>query len=92
MIKSFSSKALEKFFLTGNARGVAAKHAEKLGDILDTLQAATEVRDMNFPGSRLHPLKGDFRGYWAVSVSGNWRVIFRFEKGDAYGVDYVDYH
>lgn len=47
---------------------------------------------MNFPGSDLHPLKGDLRGFWSVKVSGNWRVIFRFEKGDVFDVDYVDYH
>ena len=50
------------------------------------------IRDMNFPGSNLHKLSGDREGFWSVSVSGNWRVIFRFEDGDAYDVDYLDYH
>ncbi len=92
MIKSFANKALENLFLRGSKKGVDPNHAQKLVDILDMLHAATDVRDMSFPGSRLHPLKGDLKGYWAVMVSGNWRVIFRFDKGDARDVDYVDYH
>lgn len=60
--------------------------------ILDRLDAAVQVQDMDYPGSSLHPLKGKLAGRWAVKVSGNWRVIFRFDAGDAYVVDYVDYH
>ena len=56
------------------------------------LSAAKEIRDMNFPGSDLHRLKGNFEGFWSVTVSGNWRVIYQFKDGDAYNVDYVDYH
>ena len=63
-----------------------------MGDILDLLNAATDPRDMGFPGSFLHPLKGRLKGYWAVRVSGNWRIVFRFDRGDAFEVDYVDYH
>ena len=76
----------------GSKRGIQAKHATKLADILDLLDAAALINDMNFPGSALHPLKGRLRGHWAVKVSGNWRLIFRFENGDAYDVDYLDYH
>jgi len=79
-------------FETGNSRGVQSVHARKLTDILDVLNAAMNPGDMNFPGSFLHPLKGSLKGYWAVRVSGNWQIIFRFEKGDALDVDYVDYH
>ena len=92
MIKSFRHKGLHKFFLDGTKKGIQPKHAEKLADILDLLEAASEIRDMNFPGSDLHPLKGDLRDFWSVRVSGNWRIIFRFEKGDVLDVDYVDYH
>lgn len=92
MIKSFRHKGLQKFFLDGTKKGIQAKHAEKLADILDQLNAATEIKDMNFPGSDLHSLKGNLQGFWSVKVSGNWRVIFGFEKGEALDVDYVDYH
>jgi proteic killer suppression protein len=67
-------------------------HAQKLTDILDLLDAAATPGDLNFPGSFLHPLKGKPKGYWAVRASGNWRIVFRFENGDALDVDYVDYH
>jgi proteic killer suppression protein len=61
-------------------------------DVLARLDASSEPEDMNLPGFHLHPLKGDYAGYWAVTVRANWRVIFRFEKGDATDVDYLDYH
>ena len=92
MIKSFAHKGLEKYFLNGVKRGIQAKHAQKLGDILDRLDAAMCVEDMNFPGSHLHPLKGKKRGYWSIHVSGNWRIIFQFQDGDAFEVNYLDYH
>lgn len=92
MIKSFRHKGLQNFFFDGTKKGIQPKHAEKLADILDLLDAASEIKDMTFPGSDLHPLKGDLQGFWSVKVSGNWRVIFRFENGDAFDVDYVDYH
>ena len=68
------------------------EHVEKLGDILARLEAARTVSDMDLPGFRLHPLKGDWKGFWAVTVRANWRVIFRFAAGDAIDIDYVDYH
>ena len=71
---------------------MAADHAAKLHDILARLDAAISVADMDLPGFRLHPLKGEFRGCWAVTVRANWRVIFRFVDRDAFDVDYVDYH
>ena len=92
MIQSFAHKGLEKFFLDGVKRGIHAKHESKLADILDLLDAAAAAQDMNFPGSALHPLKGKLKGHWAVKVSGNWRVTFRFENGDAFDVNYLDYH
>ena len=92
MIKSFAHKGLERCFLDGSTRGIQPKHARKIADILDLLDAARAVRDMGFPGSNLHPLKGKLKGHWSVKVSGNWRIIFQFKDGDAYVVDYVDYH
>jgi len=92
VIKSFRHKGLQKFFFDGTKKGIQPKQAEKLADILDLLDATSEVKDMNFPGSDLHLLKGDLRGFWSVKVSGNWRIIFRFEKGEVFDVDYVDYH
>jgi proteic killer suppression protein len=65
---------------------------EKLRDILALLDRSRKPGDMNVPGFRLHPLKGSLTGHWAVWVSGNWRVTFRFEDGDAVDLDYVDYH
>ncbi|MBW1699125.1 MAG: type II toxin-antitoxin system RelE/ParE family toxin [Deltaproteobacteria bacterium] len=92
MIKSFIHKGLEKYFYTGSKRGIKPEHAKKLGKILDRLHAATELRDMHYPGSNLHLLRGQYEGMYAVSVSGNWRIIFRFEQGHALDVDYRDYH
>ena len=92
MIKSFEHKGLKLFFETGSTKGIQTNHAGKLGDILDFIDAAVDVGDMDLPGFRLHPLVGDRKGTWAVTVSGNWRVTFRFENGDAYVVNYEDYH
>lgn len=92
MIGTFAHKGLEKFFLDGVKKGIQARHAQRLADLLDRLNASRAVKDMNFPGSGLHPLKGKLQGYWSVKVSGNWRVIFQFKDGDAFNVDYVDYH
>jgi toxin HigB-1 len=72
-------------------RGVIPEHAPKLRDTLARLDAATAAADMDLPGFRLHPLKGDLRGFWGVTVRANWRVIFRFADGDALDVDYLDY-
>jgi proteic killer suppression protein len=92
MIRSFRHKGLERFFLEGSKAGIQAAHAPKLRLQLGRLDAALGAADMNLPGWRLHPLKGGLRGMWAVSVSGNWRLIFAFEGEDAVLVDYVDYH
>jgi proteic killer suppression protein len=92
MIKSFKHKGLEVFFYTGKKKGIRPEQANRLERILDRLNAATDVKDMNYPGSNLHQLKGDKKGQYAVSVSGNWRIFFEFIDGDAYIVDYDDYH
>jgi proteic killer suppression protein len=92
MIRSFRHKGLERFFLEGSKAGIQATHAPKLRLQLGRLDTALGAGDMNLPGWRLHPLKGGLRGMWAVSVSGNWRLIFAFDDEDAVLVDYVDYH
>lgn len=92
MIKSFNHKGLEDFFYTGSKKGIKPEHASRLERILDRLNAAIEIKDMNYPGSFLHPLIGDKKGFYAVKVSGNWRILFQFIDGDAYIVDYADYH
>ncbi len=92
MIQSFTHKGLRKFWETGSTSGIQYAHAVKLRLILQRLDAASEVKDTDFHGARLHPLKGDKRRLWSITVNGNWRITFRFENGDAYIVDYVDYH
>ena len=92
MIQSFRHKGLEDYFCDGTKKGIQPKHASKLADILDVLEAATTIQDINFPGSRLHRLQPREHNRWSVRVSGNWRVTFRFEQGDAYEVDYEDCH
>ena len=92
MIKSFKHKGLERFFKTGNQAGIQAIHGKRLRLVLALLNNAVEIDDIDAPALRLHPLKGDLAGFWAVTVQANWRVIFQFENGDAYIVDYVDYH
>jgi toxin HigB-1 len=91
-IKSFRHKGLRRFFETGSTAGIQAKHANRLRQILGRLNVAAEPRDMGLPGLDLHALRGDRSGTWAVKVSGNWRVTFRFTGRDAELVDYEDYH
>jgi proteic killer suppression protein len=92
MIKSFKHKGLKKLYETGSKQGIKPEHATRLRLILARLDASSTQEDMNLPGLGLHPLKGSLKGFWAVTVSGNWRVIFRFENGNAIDVDYLDYH
>ena len=92
MIKSFKHKGLEKFFYSGRKKGIRPDHAGRLERILDRLDTADDIKDMNYPGSNLHQLSGDKKDLFAVKVSGNWRVFFEFINGDAYIVDYDDYH
>lgn len=92
MIRSFRHKGLKRLYEDDDSRGVLAEHATKLRDILARLDAARAVEDLDLPGLRLHPLKGELKGRWAVTIRANWRVIFRFADNDAFDVDYVDYH
>lgn len=91
-IRTFKNKGLKKFFDSGIKSGIPPVLANKIELILDRLDAAGEARDLNFPGSDFHPLKGDLKGFYSVHVNGNWTVIFRFENDEALDVDLVDYH
>ena len=92
MIEHFRHKGLKRLFQQGEAKGISPDLLEKLENILFVLSRARRPEDMNLPGFRLHRLKGDLKGFWSVIVRANWRVIFRFEEGDAYNVDLIDYH
>ena len=92
MIRSIRHKGLKRLYEHDDSRGVFVDHVAKLRDILSRLDAAGTVRDMDLPGFRLHPLKGELKGFWAVTVRANWRVVFRFAEGDALDVNYIDYH
>ena len=92
MIRSFSHKGLRRFFISGTTAGINPDHAPRLRLILAMLDEARSVLDTSAPGMRLHPLKGKYKGSWAVTVRANWRVTFRFDDGDVQDVDYVDYH
>jgi proteic killer suppression protein len=92
VIKSFRHRGVEKFFRTGSKAGIQPKHASKLRLQLFALDNARQASDMNAPGWNLHLLSGELKGHSAVSVSGNWRLTFKFEGEDAVFVDYQDYH
>ena len=92
MIRSFRHKGLKKLFLDDETQGLRAEHIKRIRQILTALQSAKRVEDMALPGLRFHPLKGEYKGFHSVTVSGNYRIIFRFEDEDAYDVDYLDYH
>ena len=92
MIEGFKHKGLRNLFEQDDARRVKADQVDRLRLILSALEQSSDARDMNQPKFRLHPLKGSRKGVWAVTVTANWRVTFRSEGGDAYDVDWEDYH
>ena len=92
MIQGFRHKGLNRLFGKGQAKGIHPDHIEKIENILAVLNLAVQPEDMNLPGFHLHPLKGDLKDFWSVTVRANWRIIFRFQEGDAYDVDLIDYH
>ena len=92
MIKSFRHKGLKKYFLTGSVSGIQAQHQRKLRMQLAAIDTAHKIDDINLPGFRLHPLKGDRNGIWSITVNGNWRITFEFIDGNAYILNYEDYH
>ena len=92
MIETIKHKRLRQFYETGTRRGINAQWETRLRDILFLLDTASSPEDMNLPGMNFHSLRGNYEGFYAVSVTGNWRVVFTFEDGNATGVDLVDYH
>ena len=92
MIKSFRHKGIKQFFETGNQSGIVTTHASKLRRQLAHLNFASEALHMKIPGWDLHPLSGNLKDHWWVSVNGNWRLTFTFENKDAVLVDYQDCH
>jgi len=92
VIKSFKHKGLRTLFETGKAAGVQPAHAKRLRIQLAALDTAQEIGDMDLPGYRLHPLQGRGDGRWPITVNGNWRMTFEFRDGNAYVLNYEDYH
>ncbi|MFH0702249.1 MAG: type II toxin-antitoxin system RelE/ParE family toxin [bacterium] len=92
MIKNFKHKGLERLFLNGDASRVNQEHIKRLRLILAIIHKAKIIEDINFVGANLHELKGDRKGIWSVTIRANWRITFKFEKGNAYILNYEDYH
>ena len=92
MITTFRHKGLRKYFESGSMAGIQPAHANRLKMQLAALDTAQVIEDIDIPGFRLHPLKGSERGRWSIWVNGNWRVTFEFENGNAFILDYEDYH
>ena len=92
MIVSIQHKGLRLLWTKNDASRLPAQQGKKIRNVLTLLHASERVEDVNYAGANLHPLKGELKGYWAVTVSGNYRIIFKFENGDVYLVDYIDYH
>lgn len=92
MIRSIKHKGLKRLFEQGDRRQIGAELVHRVENILSTLDAADSPQALDLPGYRLHRLKGDRKAFWAVTVRANWRIVFRFESGDAFDVELVDYH
>jgi proteic killer suppression protein len=92
MIESIRHKGLRLFWEKNDLSRLPAAHIKKVRLILTLLHNVKNIEDMDFPGSGLHPLKGSYAGFWAVKISGNYRIIFRFENENVYDVEYIDYH
>lgn len=92
-IRSFRHRGLKRFYEHGDAKGLAPDQVKKLTNILTLLDEAQEPEDLGvYPGWRLHPLKGDMKGFWSLTVTGNWRLVFRMGSSDVFDVDLIDYH
>jgi proteic killer suppression protein len=92
VIENFKHKGLKRLFEKGDTKGIHPEHVEKVENILAVLNHAASPRDMDLPGFKVHPLKGDRKGFYGVTVRANWRVIFRFEEGHVHDVELIDYH
>jgi proteic killer suppression protein len=92
LIKNFIDKGLKDFFYDGEKKGINPKHAQKLESILERLDAAEDIEDMRYPGSYLHKLEPKSEERWSVKIDKNWRITFIFRDGEAWDINYVDYH
>ena len=92
MIENFKDRRLKRLYERGDRSKIRADLVDKVERVLARLDQSLVIDDMNLPGYRLHELKGDLKEFWSVSLSGNWRIIFRFENGKAYDVEMIDYH
>ena len=92
MIETIAHKGLRRFYENDDRSKLPPDMVERIALILETLDAASTIEAMNLPSFRLHPLKGELKGFWAVTVRANWRIVFRFEGGSAFDVDFMDYH
>ena len=92
MIRRIRHRGLKRMYERGDPSRVSPGMADRIALALADLDDARKPSDLDLPGYRLHPLKGDLKGYWSISISGNWRMIFRFEDGEVHDVDLVDYH
>ena len=92
MIESFRDRGLKRLYQHNDRSGIGSTMLRSVEEILSILDAAEAISELDIPGYRLHPLTGPLKGYWSVRVTGNWRIVFRFEDGAAWDVDLVDYH
>ena len=92
MIRSLKHRGLKRLFERDDRSGIRPDLVDTVQEILTVLDDAATPHDLNLPGYRLHPLKGDLKGFWSVTVRANWRIIFRFEENDAFDVELTDYH
>ncbi len=92
MIRSFRHRGLKRLYESDDPSRIHTALRDKARRVLSALEAAESSKELDLPGFRLHALKGDLKGFWSMTLSGNWRIIFRFEKGAAFDVDLVDYH
>ncbi len=92
MIENFKDRRLKRLYERGDRSKIRADLVDKVERVLARLDQALVIDDMDLPGYRLHELKGALKGFWSVSISGNWRIIFRFENGKAYDIEMIDYH
>jgi len=92
VIRTFRHRGLKRLFQQGDPSKVRADQVSRIADVLAHLDRARHPSDLDLPGYRLHPLKGDLKGLWSVTISGSWRIVFRLEDGDGFDVDLVDYH
>jgi toxin HigB-1 len=92
MIVSFRHKGLQRFFEADDPRKLPSQMIERIRDILTALDGVRAIEELERPSFRLHPLKGDLKGYWAIAVRANWRIVFRIDGSDVSDVDFVDYH